>query len=111
MNNKGVCYINTRFSFVTFKSGVTVINSTPHDITFMDIDGTIINVPSSMLNIYVQENSTTMNTCLISNIYSLTGSAIEWTNDSANNRYYNTQANIYIYPVANVYQAKVDNGD
>ena len=66
---------------------------------------------SNMLNIYVQENSTTMNTCLISNTYSLTGSTITWTNDSTNNRYYNTQANIYIYPVANVYQAKIDNGD
>ena len=66
---------------------------------------------SNMLNIYVQENSTTMNTCLISNTYSLTYSNITWTNDSANNRYYNVSANIYIYPVANVYQAKVDNGD
>lgn len=56
MNNKGVCYVNTRFSFVTFKSGVTVINSTPHDITFMDIDGSIINVPSScIINASVKE--------------------------------------------------------
>ena len=61
---------------------------------------------SNMLNIYVQENSKTMNTCLISNTYSLTGSAITWTNDSTNKRYYNTSANIYIYPVANVYKAE-----
>ena len=61
---------------------------------------------SNMLNIYVQENSTTMNTCLINNTDSITGSSITWTNDSTNNRYYNTSANIYIYPVANVYKAK-----
>ena len=61
---------------------------------------------SNMLNIYVQENSTTMNTCLISNGMSLISSAITWTNDSANKRYYNTSANIYIYPVANVYKAE-----
>ena len=61
---------------------------------------------SNMLNIYVQENSTTMNTCLINNADSITGSAITWTNDSTNKRYYNTQANIYIYPVANVYKAE-----
>ena len=63
---------------------------------------------SNMLNIYVQENSKTMNTCLINNNYSLTGAAITWTNDSTNKRYYNTQANIYIYPVANVYKAELD---
>ena len=66
---------------------------------------------SNMLNIYVQKNSTTMNTCLTNDDQSLIWAPIEWTNDSANNRYYNTSANIYIYPVANVYQAKVDNGD
>ena len=66
---------------------------------------------SKMLNIYVQENSKTMNNCLISNTWSLTGSAITWTNDSANKRYYNASANIYIYPVANVHQTKINNGD
>ena len=65
-----------------------------------------------MLNIYVPNNSTTLNTCLAtSRYYSLTGTAIAWTNDSTNNRYYNTQANIYIYPVTNVEQSKTDNGD
>ena len=65
-----------------------------------------------MLNIYVPNNSTTLNTCLAtSRYYSLTGTVKDWTNDSANNRYYNTQANIYIYPVANVEQAKANNGD
>lgn len=44
------------FNFVTFKSGVTVINSTPHDITFMDIDGSIVTVPSScIINATVKE--------------------------------------------------------
>ena len=65
-----------------------------------------------MLNIYVPNNSTTLNTCLATYEYqSLTGTAISWTNDSTNNRYYNTQANIYIYPVTNVEQSKTDNGD
>lgn len=48
--------MNNNFVFVTFKSGVTVINSTPHDVTFMDIDGEIINVPSScIINASVKE--------------------------------------------------------
>jgi hypothetical protein len=65
-----------------------------------------------MLNIYVPENSTTNNT-----IYFNTGSRsivnniITWTNDSSNNRYYNTNYNIYIYPVANVEAARIANGD
>lgn len=63
------------------------------------------------LNIYVELGSKSLNTCLITNSYSLTGNKITWTNDSTNNRYYNTQANIYIYPVANVEQAKTNNGD
>ena len=66
---------------------------------------------NNILNIYVHLNTRSMNECLTQSYDTLTGSAITWTNDSTNNRYYNTQANIYIYPVANVYQAKVDNGD
>ena len=48
---------------------------------------------------------------LTDKLHSITGTDITWTNDSANKRYYNAQANIYIYPVANVEQAKANNGD
>ena len=43
--------------------------------------------------------------------YSLVGAAITWTNDVANNRYYNTTYNIYIYPVENIAATRVANGD
>jgi len=65
----------------------------------------------NILNIYVPASSTTLNSCLKTNELSLIGANITWTNDSTNNRYYNTSANIYIYPVSNVEQAKIDNGD
>ena len=64
---------------------------------------------SNQLNIYVYNNSTTMNTCLYTNASSMVGTDITWTYD--NNRYYNTAYNIYIYPVENVYNAKINNGD
>jgi hypothetical protein len=55
------------------------------------------------LNLYVPANSTTLNTVLINTSYSLLGTPITWTNDIAENRcYYNTQYNIYIYPVESV---------
>ena len=60
---------------------------------------------SKILNLYVPASSTTLTTCLnTSDPTSLTGTNITWTNDTANNRYYNTTYNIYIYPVANVEQ-------
>jgi hypothetical protein len=59
---------------------------------------------SKRLNLYVPANSTTLTTCLYSNFKSLVGASITWTNDTANNRYYNTAQNIYIYPVDNVAQ-------
>jgi hypothetical protein len=66
---------------------------------------------SKILNLYVPLNSTTLTTCLnTSASYSLTGTSISWTNDTANNRHYNTAQNIYIYPVANVEQAYRNNG-
>jgi hypothetical protein len=62
------------------------------------------------LNLYVPANSTTLTTCLsTSSSTSLTETDITWTNDTANNRYYNTTHNIYIYPVANVEQVYKDN--
>lgn len=66
---------------------------------------------SKMLNLYVPANSTTLTTCLYSKTSSLVGNTITWTNDTTNNRYYNTTYNIYIYPVDNVEQARQANGD
>ena len=66
---------------------------------------------TNMLNIYLPENSQTLNSFLVSNKMSLIGAEITWTDDSTNKRYYSPEANIYIYPVANVEQAKIDNGD
>jgi hypothetical protein len=53
-----------------------------------------------------------MTTLLRNNTFTLVGGAITWTNDTATNGcYYNTAYNIYIYPVANVAEAKIANGD
>ena len=38
-----------KFEFVKLASGVTVVNSTPHPITFMEDDGTVVTVPSSCI--------------------------------------------------------------
>lgn len=67
---------------------------------------------SNYLNLYVPANSTTLNTCLYNNTSSMVGTSIDWTDDIATNgRYYNTQYNIYIYPVENVAAARAANGD
>lgn len=67
---------------------------------------------SSKLSLYVPSNSTTLTTCLINNDYSMVGKNITWTDDiTTNGCYYNTEYNIYIYPVANVAEARVANGD
>ena len=53
-----------------------------------------------------------MTTLLYNNTSSLVGNTITWTDDTATNGcYYNTSYNIYIYPVANVAEARVANGD
>jgi YHS domain-containing protein len=63
-----------------------------------------------MLNIYVPSNSTTLNSCINAkgsgNSYYILGEPVNWTNDTANNRYYNTTYNTYIYPVANVEEVR-----
>ena len=64
---------------------------------------------SNRLNIYLPENSTTLTTALIKNTSSMTGSKITWTQDGVN--YYNTIANIYLYPVANVEATRLANGN
>ena len=67
---------------------------------------------SNMLNIYVTANSTSQTTLMnYTNTYSIIGKNCTWTNDTTNNRYYNTAANIYIYPVENVAAAREANGD
>ena len=61
---------------------------------------------SKRLDIYVTNGSRSLDT-LISTYasYSITGSAMTWTNDFATNGYYyNTAYNIYIYPVNDVHQ-------
>ena len=64
------------------------------------------------LNLYLPANSTSLTTALSNTAAtSMVGADITWTNDTANNRYYNTQYNIYIYPVANVAAARAANGD
>lgn len=64
------------------------------------------------LNLYLPANSTSLTTALTNNTSSLIGANITWTDDLAtNNCYYNTQYNIYIYPVENVAAARTANGD
>jgi hypothetical protein len=43
--------------------------------------------------------------------YSIVGNSITWDTDTANKCSYNTAYNIYIYPVANVENARIANGD
>jgi hypothetical protein len=64
------------------------------------------------INLYVSSNSKTLNTCLCNNTASMVCGKITWTDDTATNGcYYNTQYNIYIYPVENVAAARAANGD
>ena len=64
------------------------------------------------LNLYLPANSTSLTTALTNNTSSFVGADITWTDDLAtNNCYYNTQYNIYIYPVENVAAARTANGD
>ena len=64
---------------------------------------------SRRLNIYVVSGSTTNTTVHITNKKSLVGVNIAWTD--AGSYQYNTTYNIYIYPVSNVAQARINNGD
>jgi hypothetical protein len=67
---------------------------------------------NNQLSLYVPSNSTTLTTCLFNSTSSMVGNTITWTDDTAaNGCYYNTAYNIYIYPVANVAEAKIANGD
>ena len=64
---------------------------------------------SNRLNIYAHNGSTTRSKLTYTNSLSLIGTTITWTNDTANNRLYNTTYNIYIYPVANVRETYLAN--
>lgn len=67
---------------------------------------------SNRLNIYVPSTGTTLTMFTYTNIASITGTSITWTDDTITNGcYYNTTQNIYIYPVANIEQARIANGD
>jgi hypothetical protein len=71
-----------------------------------------VNWPNTKyLNIYVPTNSITLNNVLLASDSSIVGANITWTNDTINNRYYNTQYNVYVYPVENVAAARTANGD
>lgn len=59
---------------------------------------------SKRLNIYVPENSTTLNTFLYNNTSSILGANVTWIYDESG-CYYNGTYSTYIYPVTNVYQA------
>ena len=64
---------------------------------------------SKQLNIYVHDNTTSLNT-LLSTSSKLVSYSPTWTDDTATNGcHYNTQYNIYIYPVANVAEARLEN--
>jgi hypothetical protein len=67
---------------------------------------------SNMLNIYVADGSTSLTSLMkYTNAASIIGRNCTWTYDEANSVYYNTFANIYIYPVENVAAAREANGD
>lgn len=68
---------------------------------------------SNRLNLYIPANSVTFNMFTNSTTSAgLYGRSVNWTNDyAANGVYYNTTYNTYIYPVANVEEARLLNGD
>jgi hypothetical protein len=63
------------------------------------------------LNIYVHKNTQSLHALTLPGSDSI-GNNLTWTNDVENSGcYYNTTANIYIYPVANVEEIRIANGD
>jgi hypothetical protein len=62
---------------------------------------------NNRLNIYINKNTNSLNTFLSESSFSIIGNTITWTNDFANNVYYNTTSNIYIYPVTNVHLSRL----
>ena len=123
--NMSFAYSNcTKLTTAVFGNNVTTINSAYRNCTNIQKNCYIYSQQVSgagycfanksnsyMLNIYVPSGSTTQSVMLYKNTLSLAGANITWTNDTANNRHYNTTYNIYIYPVANVAAAREANGD
>ena len=69
-------------------------------------------ISANRLNIYVHSGSNTLGRLRSTNIQSIVGKEITWTDDTATNGcHYNTAYNIYIYPVANVEESRIANGD
>ena len=69
---------------------------------------------SNRLNIYVHNKSKSYNTLMNTHrYYSIVGANISWTSDYTPGKEckYNTQYNIYIYPVSNMAAARVANGE
>ena len=69
-----------------------------------------------MLNIYVHSGNKSLTQCLSyksgDNMFDYTESSSLWTDaTTTNGYYYNTSHNVYIYPVANVEEARIANGD
>jgi len=62
------------------------------------------------LNIYVLENSKSLESCLHYNISSIVGEEVTII-DNGNNSHTIVGYGIHIYPVANVEKARIDNGD
>ena len=58
---------------------------------------------SNILNIFVYNNSTTLNHLLYTNTKSIFGQSCSWSNNLSSNGYYYCSAkNVYIYPVENI---------
>ncbi len=67
---------------------------------------------SKRLNIYVPENSITLDSCLSEDYaFSLVAQNISWSYDENNKCYYNDIYNIYIYPVDDVSLIRIQNND
>lgn len=66
---------------------------------------------SRRLNVYIPSGTNTETYFSYTNSYSILNRSVTWTNNTSNGCFYNTTFNIYIYPVANVYEARAINGD
>jgi hypothetical protein len=66
---------------------------------------------TNMLNIYALNGSSALTKLKWTNTKSILGTTVTWTEDTTNKCFYNTTQNVYIYPVANVEEARIANGD
>jgi hypothetical protein len=94
----GVTFMNNCFANCTsenFKNIYVLSNK------ISGANGAFYNVANTTRhNIFIPNTGTTMTRFLYSNSYSIAARAITWTNDMTNNGcHYNTQYNLYIYPM------------